>query len=118
MAAEPNPCFPPEAKARVVSAARRLRREMPADDISVHGAWLAMRDDSWKAQQRWEHTMALVTSLRQAHNMYPSTVLWPTPAEYGRHCKRQVDPGDQGHRLPGRRNGLETGPRPIQPPLE
>ena len=38
MAAGPNSCFPLDAAARVVSAARQLRLDMPADDLSVHDA--------------------------------------------------------------------------------
>ena len=38
MAAEPNLCFPPQEATRVVSDARRLRPEMPEDDLSVHDA--------------------------------------------------------------------------------
>ena len=63
MAAEPKSCFPIEAAARVVSAARRLRRDMPADYLSVNEAWLVMADDSWEVQQRQGHTRALVSSL-------------------------------------------------------
>ena len=47
MAAEPNSCLPLEVAATVGSAPRRLRLDMPADDFSVHDAWLVMADDSW-----------------------------------------------------------------------
>ena len=36
MAAEPNPCFPHKAATVVASTARRLRREMPENDMSVN----------------------------------------------------------------------------------
>ena len=93
MSAGPTSCFPFEAALRVVSAAHELRLDMPEDDLSVHDAWFVMAGDSWKAQQRREHTMALVISLRQAHDLCSATVFWPTPTEYGRHCKRQTDLG-------------------------
>ena len=100
MAAGPNSRFPYEAAARVVSAARELRLDMPADDLSVHDAWLVMAGDSWTAQQRREHTMALVVKTAAGarlviHHRFLTDPdgLWPT-------CKRLVDLGAQGQRLP------------------
>ena len=79
MAAEPNPRFPFEAATVAVSTARRLRREMPDEALSVNDAWIQIADGPWEAQQRRALTMALVVSLRKAHDASSTTAFWPEP---------------------------------------
>lgn len=81
MAAETDPCFPPEGSAVVVSTTRRPTKPFPS--TTPGSGWLV--DGPWEAHQRCAFTMALVVSPRKAHDASSTTVSCPDSA----HCRRR-----------------------------
>ena len=80
---------------------------MPDEDLSVNVARIQMADGSWEAQQRRAFTMALMISLRKAHDASPTTVCWPDPQADIAHRKRRTFSANKGHLLPGAGNDPE-----------